>query len=184
MELEASIRDVAGEIDAARPRESLHPLRGLDERLTARLAEDGELRAAMFRFVDVAPACDSRRELGRHLTEHLEHVERPPVPVRTALRIGRSAFALPVLGAAAKIAVERTAHRFIVGRSPIDALPVLRGLWKRGVGSSLAHESGRIQSHSAHHVKTSPNKSDAPNPTMASVFHVGRLGRGVGDPKR
>ena len=40
------------------------------------LASDDEaLRAALFRFVDVAPACRSLDDLARHLTAFLETVE-------------------------------------------------------------------------------------------------------------
>src|SRR5215218_6355316 len=41
------------------------------------------------------------------------------------------------LGAAAATGVRRMGHRFIVGATPKDAVPTLRGLWDDGVASSV-----------------------------------------------
>jgi RHH-type proline utilization regulon transcriptional repressor/proline dehydrogenase/delta 1-pyrroline-5-carboxylate dehydrogenase len=41
------------------------------------------------------------------------------------------------LGAAAAAGVRHMAHRFIVGASPKDAIPILRGLWNDGIASSV-----------------------------------------------
>jgi proline dehydrogenase len=135
-----SERDVAAigrEIAAALPPATRHPIRMLDERLMTRIAEDPELRAALFRFVDVAPACRSREELAAHLLEELERVERPPAPVRAALGAGAGAVRRRALGALAARSVEHMAHRFIIGRSAGNSLHFLGELWRRGAASSL-----------------------------------------------
>ena len=55
------------------------PARGslswLDDRAMERASRDRELRAALFRFVDVAPACRSLDDLAQHLTSFVGEVE-------------------------------------------------------------------------------------------------------------
>ena len=53
------------------------------------------------------------------------------------MRMGDSAPGRKALGAAAAAGVRHMAHRFIVGETPKDALPVLRALWKRGILTSV-----------------------------------------------
>ena len=53
------------------------------------------------------------------------------------MRIADIPAARPALGAAAAAGVKHMAHRFIVGESPAAATRVLRGLWERGVASSV-----------------------------------------------
>ena len=55
------------------------------------LSRDPALRAALFRLVDVAPACAGRRDLAAHLASLLGEVERPLAPRRgaRARRAGR-----------------------------------------------------------------------------------------------
>ena len=135
-----SERDVAAigrEIAVALPPATHHPVRLLDERLMTRIAEDPDLRGALFRFVDVAPACRSREELAAHLLEELERVEHRPAPVRAALGARAGAIRRRALGALAARSVEHMAHRFIIGRSARDALPLLAELWRSGAASSL-----------------------------------------------
>src|SRR5436309_2142169 len=136
-ELEDAIRSVGHEIAAALPAPTRHPLRRLDERAMARAGDEGELRAALFRFVDVAPACRSASDLARHLTDHLRQVDERTWPVRVALRAGRYALLRPLLGWAAAAGVRHMARRFIVERSTTDALGLLGRLYRRGVASTL-----------------------------------------------
>ena len=100
-------------------------------------AQDAELKAALFRFVDVVPACRSLDDLARHLTGFLGEVEAPPPPVAVAMRMGNTRAGRTALGAAAAAGVKHMAHRFIVGESPKAALGTLRDLWKDGVASSV-----------------------------------------------
>jgi RHH-type proline utilization regulon transcriptional repressor/proline dehydrogenase/delta 1-pyrroline-5-carboxylate dehydrogenase len=135
--LESAIRDVGHEIAGAFPRATRHPLRRLEDRALAQIAADRELRAAMFRFVDVAPACRSPDDLARHLLDHLGRLERPPAPARAGLRLSRSKSFRRTLGVVAAVGVRQMARRFIVGRTPKDALPLLERSWKSGVASTL-----------------------------------------------
>jgi proline dehydrogenase len=114
-----------------------HPLRRLDEKLMTRIAEERQLRAAMFRFVDVAPACTSRSDLADHLIDHLRQVEEPPASVRAALKLARGSVARRALGTLAAGGIRRVAHRFIAGRTPNEALDLLERLWREGAGTSL-----------------------------------------------
>jgi RHH-type proline utilization regulon transcriptional repressor/proline dehydrogenase/delta 1-pyrroline-5-carboxylate dehydrogenase len=98
---------------------------------------DQELRAALFRFVDVVPACRSLDDVARHLRDFLDELPDTPPPIAAAMRIPDVRAARAAVGAAAAAGVKHMAHRFIVGETPEAALRVLRGLWDRGVASSI-----------------------------------------------
>ena len=101
-------------------------------------SQDAELKAALFRFVDVVPACRSLDDLARHLTGFLDEVDEPPPPISRRDADGRHAApGRAALGAAAAAGVKHMAHRFIVGETPQAALGVLRDLWKDGVATSV-----------------------------------------------
>jgi proline dehydrogenase len=100
-------------------------------------SRDRELRAALFRFVDVVPACRSVDDVARHLRDFLDEVPDAPPPIAAAMRVSDVRAARAALGAAAAAGVKHMAHRFIVGESPETALRVLRGLWKDGVATSV-----------------------------------------------
>src|SRR5947209_20213738 len=100
-------------------------------------ARDRELRAALFRFVDVVPACRTLDDVARHLRAFLDEVPEVPPSLSAAMRIADIRAARPALGAAAAAGVKHMAHRFIVGETPGSAVRVLRGLWERGVASSV-----------------------------------------------
>ncbi len=135
--LERELRDAGAALAAAFPSGPRRPLAALDAKAMDLAAADDELRAALFRFVDVVPACHGVDDLARHLTAFLaEPAERPP-PVSAALRMGNTRAGRAALGAAAAAGVRHMAHRFIVGASPCDALGDLRGLWNDGVANSV-----------------------------------------------
>jgi proline dehydrogenase len=136
-ELETEIRRVGGRLHAALPASARHPIKALDQRALELASADRELRAALFRFVDVVPACRTLEDVARHLRDHLRELPEAPPPVALALRIADVRAARPALGAAAAAGVKHLAHRFIVGETPQDALAVLRSLWERGVASSV-----------------------------------------------
>jgi RHH-type proline utilization regulon transcriptional repressor/proline dehydrogenase/delta 1-pyrroline-5-carboxylate dehydrogenase len=100
-------------------------------------SRDGELRAALFRFVDVVPACRSLDDLARHLRAFLDEMPETPLPLAAAMRMSDVKAARAALGAAAAAGVKHMAHRFIVGESPEAAMRVLRGLWGHGVATSV-----------------------------------------------
>jgi proline dehydrogenase len=135
--LQEEVERVGREIAAAFPGGARHPLRALDERAMEAASRDESLRAALFRFVDVAPACRSVDDLARHLTSFLEDVDERPPPLEAAMRIAHTRPGRAALGAAATAGVKHMAHRFIVGETPRDVVGLLRGLWERGIGVSL-----------------------------------------------
>jgi proline dehydrogenase len=135
--VEAELQRVGRELAAALPGGSRNPVRSLDARAMEIASSDRELRAALFRFVDVVPACRSLDDLARHLTGFLEEVPETPPPLSAAMKISHTRAGRAALGAAAAGGVRHLAHRFIVGESPEAALGTLRGLWSDGVASSV-----------------------------------------------
>jgi proline dehydrogenase len=135
--VERAIREIGTDLASAFPSTARHPLRALDARAMDFASSDQELKAALFRFVDVTPACRSLDDLARHLREFLREVPDAPPPLAAAMRIADNRAARTALGAAAAAGVRHMAHRFIVGETPAAALGVLRELWNRGVASSV-----------------------------------------------
>jgi RHH-type proline utilization regulon transcriptional repressor/proline dehydrogenase/delta 1-pyrroline-5-carboxylate dehydrogenase len=136
-EVESELRRVGTALAGAFPSASRQPLRALDARAMDMAAGDRELRAALFRFVDVVPACRSLDDLARHLVGYLEEVPETPPPISAAMRISHTRAGRAALGAAAAGGVRHLAHRFIVGETPEAALGTLRRLWDHGVASSV-----------------------------------------------
>ena len=128
---------VGRDLHAALPGPSRHPVKALDAKGMELASRDAELRAALFRLVDVTPACRSLDDLARHLAEYLEEVDERPQALQTAMRVAHTAPGRRALGAAAATGVRHMAHRFIVGESPRAALGVLGGLWKHGTACSV-----------------------------------------------
>ena len=112
-------------------------MKALDAKAMELSSQDAELRAALFRFVDVTPACRSLDDLATHLTGFLEEVGDRPPSLDRAMKMAGSRPGRAALGAAAAAGVRHMAHRFIVGSSPKVAVGVLRDLWKRGVATSV-----------------------------------------------
>jgi proline dehydrogenase len=135
--IERQIQRIGAELAAAFPSAARHPMRALDTRAMELASSDRELRAALFRFVDVVPACRSLDDLARHLTDFLEELPDTPPPITAAMRISHTKAGRAALGAAAASGVKHLAHRFIVGETPAAAMGVLRHLWDRGVASSV-----------------------------------------------
>jgi proline dehydrogenase len=136
-QIEAEIRRIGRELAGAFPSSLRNPLRAADARAMELAAGDRELKAALFRFVDVMPACRSLDDLSRHLTSLLNEVEEAPVPIQAALRMGRGRAGRAALGAAAARGVRHMAHRFIVGETLQEAAPTFRRLWEHGIASSV-----------------------------------------------
>jgi proline dehydrogenase len=135
--LERDTHEIGAELAAAFPSSTRHPLRAIDSRAMELASSDRELRAALFRFVDVVPACRSLDDLARHLRGFLEEVPDATLPIAAAMRIADTRAGRAALGAAAASGVKHMAHRFIVGETPRAALGVLRHLWERGIASSV-----------------------------------------------
>jgi RHH-type proline utilization regulon transcriptional repressor/proline dehydrogenase/delta 1-pyrroline-5-carboxylate dehydrogenase len=135
--LQAEILEIGRALHDAYPSRARHPLKALDERAMELASSDEELRTALFRLVDVTPACRSLDDLATHLTGFASEVDEPPASLAVALRMGRTRAGRAALGAAVAAGVRHTAHRFIVGDSPRSALPVLRRLWEAGTAASV-----------------------------------------------
>jgi proline dehydrogenase len=134
---EADILAVGRDLAAALPGTSRNPLKAIDEKAMDLASQDAELRAALFRFVDVVPACRSLDDLARHLSGFLDEVEDRPPPLQVAMRMSESKAGRTALGAASAAGVKHMAHRFIVGETPREATGVLEDLWKHGVATSV-----------------------------------------------
>jgi len=134
---EALVQGIGRELHAALPRPSRHPVKALDARAMELTSRDADLRAALFRLVDVTPACRSLADLARHLVSYLGEVDSAPASLERALRAADNAAGRQALGAAAAAAVRHMAHRFIVGESPRAAERTLRGLWRDGAACSV-----------------------------------------------
>jgi proline dehydrogenase len=136
-ELEREIGKVGRRLVERFPGTARHPIRALDERLMQLSTRDRELRAALFRLVDVTPACRSLDDLARHLTEFAAEVHDRPAPLDAAMSAAHTKAGRVALGAAVSAGVRHMAHRFIAGESPDRALDELQGLWKVGIASSV-----------------------------------------------
>jgi proline dehydrogenase len=135
--VEEEVKRVGDALAESFPSGALHPLRALDSKAMELAEGDQELRAALFRLVDVTPACRSLDDLARHLIGYLEEVDDRPQPLEAAMRMSGSRAGRQALGAAATAGVRHMAHRFIVGDSPKAALRAIEGQWRDGIGTSL-----------------------------------------------
>ncbi len=135
--LEKELFDVGRRLAKAMPSTSRRPLKALDDKAMDFASRDAELKAALFRFVDVVPACRNLEDLAQHLTGFLREVGEPPPPIAVAMRMGGSKPGRVALGRAAATGVKHMAHRFIVGESPQAAMGDLRDLYKDGIASSV-----------------------------------------------
>ena len=135
--LEDEIQRVGRALSEAFPSRRGHPIKILDERAMDLASQDAELRAALFRFVDVVPACRSLDDLASHLIGFLDEVDDQPPPLSAAIRMAATKTGRAALGAAGAAGVRHMAHRFIVGEDPGDALATLRELWRDGIAASV-----------------------------------------------
>ena len=119
---EDRIRDIGRALHAALPGRSRHPVRAMDAKAMELASRDAELRAALFRLVDVTPACRSLDDLARHLRDYLGEVGERPRPWSRRMRVADTRAGRRALGLAAAGGVRHMAHRFIVGDSPRAAL--------------------------------------------------------------
>ena len=187
-ELEPDVQRIGRELVSAFPSPARHPLRTLDEKAMQLTSEDLELRAALFRLVDVTPACRSLDDLAAHLADYLEEVPERPPPLGAAMRMAHTKAVRSALGAAAAAGVRHMAHRFIIGESPREALSVIESQWRHGTASSvdlLAHRpalgdaeegrplgpaasiTARTSSIRSSRVGTSATGSDSPVPRLS-----------------
>ncbi len=112
-------------------------MRSLDQKAMQLTSRDQELAAALFRLVDVTPACRSVDELGAHLVAYLDEVGERPPSIEAAMRVAGTGAGRRALGAATAAGVRHMAHRFIVGETPAAALGTLADLWRDGIANSV-----------------------------------------------
>jgi proline dehydrogenase len=136
-QLEATVREVGERLARGSGTSLRHPLRALDDRALNLTSHDRDLRAALFRLVDVTPACRDVDDLGRHLAGLAGELADPPAPLDAAMRIAHTKAGRVALGSAVAAGVRHMAHRFIAGDSPRAARGELRRLWKGGVASTV-----------------------------------------------
>jgi proline dehydrogenase len=135
--LEPEVQRIGRELAAAFPSRARHPLRSLDQKAMRLASDDLELRAALFRLVDVTPACRSPDDLAVHLAEYLDDVPEQPPPLGAATRVAHTKAGRRALGIAAAAGVRHMAHRFIIGESPRDAVEVIESQWRDGIATSV-----------------------------------------------
>src|SRR6478609_4597366 len=135
MDLERPIKEIGTDLAARMPRPRLVSTARVEQRMTELLMKDPALRAALFRFVDVRPACASPEDLTRHLHEFLADAESKTA--RRATTLTRRPFAQKPIAAVAGVGVKRMAQQFIVGADAQDALPEITKLWRGGVETTV-----------------------------------------------
>ena len=128
---------VGREVASRFPSSARRPLKALDDKAMDLASGDDQLRAALFRFVDVVPACRSLDDLARHLTGFIDEVRDPPAPLEVAMRMSNTKAGRAALGAASAAGVRHMAHRFIVGETPKEATKILQELWRSGAATSV-----------------------------------------------
>lgn len=134
--LEASILELGLELEAAmRRRQGVGEL--FDDAMMRWVARDPEVRAAVFRFTDVAPACRDMSDAGRHLRGFLAEIDDPPKSISIGRSLGDSRWASPLVGAVSLAVVRRMAGRFILASDADAAAGSLQRLWDGGVANSL-----------------------------------------------
>jgi proline dehydrogenase len=137
--LESRTRELASELWRSEPASWRRPVTALGRRVLGGLDDRPALRSAVFRFVDVAPACRGAVDRGAHLRAFLSGVadERVPLALRPlrARRVPRPA--LFVYGLASGPATAMLARQFIAGRDVSHATRNLRRMWRRGQAFAL-----------------------------------------------
>src|SRR3954452_12307982 len=96
--LEPELHDIGRALAARMPSGMRNPLKAVDDKAMDLASSDQELKAALFRFVDVVPACRNLDDLARHLAGFLGEVESPTPPIAAAMRMSNSKAGRTALG--------------------------------------------------------------------------------------
>jgi RHH-type proline utilization regulon transcriptional repressor/proline dehydrogenase/delta 1-pyrroline-5-carboxylate dehydrogenase len=112
------------------------PVGVLEQRLMRGVITDPALRAALFRFVDVRPACTTRAELVRHLDEYLREARASPTARHLQPVLAHRTLQPPTASLAA-LAVGMVAHRFIAGADARAARGELAAMWSAGRAATV-----------------------------------------------
>ncbi|MCW3003154.1 MAG: hypothetical protein JWQ20_2452 [Conexibacter sp.] len=135
-ELERAVKEIGARLVDAMPRERHTPRAAVERRVMGAMVADPELRAAVFRFVDVRPACADPSDLARHLGELLAQADGSPLARRGAALAGGAITRRPLAHAAAA-GVRQMAQRFIIGADTRAALPAVERLWRAGAATTI-----------------------------------------------
>jgi RHH-type proline utilization regulon transcriptional repressor/proline dehydrogenase/delta 1-pyrroline-5-carboxylate dehydrogenase len=135
-DLEPSVKSIGADLVAAMPAARHTPRAAVERRVMGAMVADPELRAAVFRFVDVRPACAGPKDLARHLGELLAEAEGSPLARRGATLAGGTLTGRPLAHAAAA-GVKQMAQRFIIGADVRAALPAVEKLWRDGAATTI-----------------------------------------------
>jgi RHH-type proline utilization regulon transcriptional repressor/proline dehydrogenase/delta 1-pyrroline-5-carboxylate dehydrogenase len=109
----------------------------LEDRAMAAMTAEPGLRAAAFRLVDVAPACDGPADLSAHLAAYLEQIPGSSRLVSAADGALRRPSGALAGGRVTALAVRVMADRFIVGETIAAAEPALAAMWTQGVANTV-----------------------------------------------
>jgi RHH-type proline utilization regulon transcriptional repressor/proline dehydrogenase/delta 1-pyrroline-5-carboxylate dehydrogenase len=134
--LEPAIREVGLRLEG-RMRSRSTPGAWLDRRMMEWAGQREDVRAALFRFVDVAPACRTPAEAGAHLHAFLSELERPPRSLALADRAASRRGLRRLAGAGGLAATRRLGRRFIVAADAEGAIRPLSRLWHAGACNAL-----------------------------------------------
>src|SRR3954452_10582400 len=101
LDLETGVATIGRDLVAAMPTARHTPRAAVERRVMGAMVADPQLRAAVFRFVDVRPACADPRDLARHLGELLAEAGGSPLARRGAALAGGTLTRRPLAHAAA-----------------------------------------------------------------------------------
>jgi proline dehydrogenase len=134
--LEPAIQEIGLELDR-RMRRRRSPGDWLDQRMMEWAGQRADVRAAVFRFIDVAPACRTLDEAGSHLHGFLSELEDPPTSLALADWTARRKVLRRLAGAAGLAGTRRLGRRFIVASDAQAAIRPLAKVWRAGACNSL-----------------------------------------------
>jgi len=134
--LQVEIERVGRAIASERALGLAHPLRAAGRRAIQMTSADAQLRAALFRLVDVTPACRDVEDIGRHFASFAGELDGSR-QVRLALALADNRAGRVILGRAVASGVRQTARRFIAGETPRAAGRELERLWRSGIATSV-----------------------------------------------
>jgi proline dehydrogenase len=137
LDLERPIMQIGTDLAARMPRPRAVSTARVERRMQELLMSDPALRAALFRFVDVRPACATPADVTRHLHELLSDAQADSSHARRAANVSGRKLATRPVAAIAATGVKQMAQRFIVGADAKDSLPTITALWKRGVDATV-----------------------------------------------
>src|SRR5262245_23854803 len=112
LDLEPPIRAIGTELASRMPKPRALSAARAERRMQEMLMSDPALRAALFRFVDVRPACATPADVTRHLHELLEDAERESGMARRGASITGRRLATRPVAAIAATGVKQMAQRF------------------------------------------------------------------------